>query len=174
MFSHFKARIASSLWPRRTMRHLATRNSLRRTRMILMRNKVSHFIFVGPALTWPSAFVNTHFVLFLQVWSYRMETSTGTAHVWVAWPVDRVAPSSRRPFPVSTTAKRRWKAQSASSTSATCRSVCRGTPSFIPRRKTKSKRSPTLVLLHLLKVTIHRQPQHPSLLRLTAQHLPTE
>lgn len=115
-----------------------------------------------------------------------METSTGTARAWAAWPVDRAALSSKRPFPASTTVRRRWRAQSASSTSVTCRSACRGILSSILRRKTKRarpKQSPTLVLplLHRLRALPYHlkwvlpQPlQNLSLpSRLTAQCLQT-
>lgn len=111
-----------------------------------------------------------------------METSTGTARAWAAWPVDHVALSSKRPFPASTIVRRRWRAQSASTTSVTCRSACRGTLSSILRKKIKRahpKQSPTLVLSlralpYPLKLTLSQQLQHQSLLsHLTAHHLQT-
>lgn len=109
----------------------------------------------------------------LQVSSFQVERSTGTARAWAAWPADRAGRSSRRRFPVSTTAKRKWRAQSALISFVTCRSVCRGSLSCILRRKTRSKQSLTTALLqlkarilpYLLRLTLHRQCQRP-----TAQH----
>lgn len=119
--------------------------------------------------------------LFLQVWSFQMETSTGTARAWAAWPADLVALSSKRPFPVSTIARKRSRAQSASTTSVICRSACRGTQSSILRRKIKQ--SPTLVLPptpppralpYHLKLTLPQPLQNLSRLsHLTACHLQT-
>lgn len=113
-----KARTVSFLWPRRTTIHLAMRSLLQRTPMILMKNKVSHLIgklFCPQSISYRRNVLCLHdffYCLLVQGWSCQMETSTGTAHAWVAWPVVHVAPNSKRRFPASTIAKRRWRAQS--------------------------------------------------------------
>lgn len=115
-------------------------------------------------------------VPFLQVWSCQMETSTGTVLVWAAWPAGRVALSSKRPFPASTTARKRWRAPSASTTSATCKSACRGTQSSILRMTRRiappKKQSPAPPCRP--KKTRPRPPQQPRpLSQLTARRLQT-
>lgn len=100
-----------------------------------------------------------------------METSTGTAPAWVAWLADHAALSSKRPFPVSTTVKKRWRGQSALTTSVACRSACRSILSFIlKRRKRRAPPKQDLILLqcrlrappYLLKLTLPRPLHRPS------------
>ena len=86
-----------------------------------------------------------------------MGMSTGTARAWGAWPVGPVVSSSRRPSPVSTTAVKKLRVLSVSTISGTCRSACRNTLSFIPRRMRTPLRE-GLMPLHQLRTLAFPQP----------------
>lgn len=89
-----------------------------------------------------------------------MGRSTGTAPVWEGWPAVPVEHRLRRPSPVSTTARRRWRAQSAWSNSGACRSVCRDTQNSTPRRMTRRPREGHLKRILPNKTLPLNQPLH--------------